>query len=108
MGFKVIIAHIERYHYLSLSDMEMIKRTGALIQVNTSSILGLDKAVKAKNVLKMMKLGLVDLVSSDCHNLEVRSPNMMTCYTFLKKYIDLDVLDQIFKENPKKIVDAIS
>ena len=108
MGFKVIIAHIERYHYLSLSDMEMIKRTGTLIQVNTSSILGLDKAVKAKNVLKMMKLGLVDLVSSDCHNLEVRSPNMMTCYQFLKKHMDLDVLDRIFKENPKPIVDAIS
>ena len=108
MGFKVIIAHIERYAYLSLSDMEMIRRTGALIQVNTTSILGLDKAVKAKHVIKMIKLGLVDLISSDCHNLEARCPNMMTCYTFLKKHVEEDVLIKIFNENPKQIIDAIS
>lgn len=108
MGFIPIIAHVERYPYVSLRDIEMIRKTGALIQVNTTSVLGLDKAVKAKQVLKMFKLGLVDLVSSDCHNLELRSPNLSTCYKVLQKHVDQAMLDVIFKDNPKKIIDVIS
>lgn len=108
MGFIPIVAHIERYPYLKYEDYQQIKSTGALIQVNTTSILGLDKAVKSKNVIKMIKEGLVDVIATDAHNLDVRKPNLKTCYTFLKKHVNSDVLDQIFFENPKKIMDAMS
>ena len=108
MGFIPIIAHIERYNYLTLSDIELIKKTGALIQVNTTSVLGLDKSVQVRKVMKLFTAGLVDLVASDCHNLDLRSPNLRICYTALQKHVDQAMLDVIFKDNPKKIIDVIS
>ena len=108
MGFIPIVAHIERYPYLKHTDYELIKKTGALIQVNTTSVLGQDKAVKHKKVLKLIKEGLVDIIASDCHNLELRKPNLLTCYEYLKKHIDEERLQAIFVTNPKKIIDAMS
>lgn len=108
MGFIPIVAHIERYPYLKTSDYELIKNTGALIQVNSTSILGFDKAVKPKYVIKMIKEGYVDIIASDCHNLDVRKPNLMTCYRFLKKHVDENRLKALFETNPMKIIDAMS
>jgi protein-tyrosine phosphatase len=108
MGFIPIVAHIERYDYLSFSDYIQIKNTGALIQVNTTSFLGLDKQVKPKLPLKMIKEGLVDLISSDTHNLDIRKPNLKICYDFLAKHVSEDMLTKIFIENPNHILRAIS
>src|SRR5690554_1489823 len=36
MGYQVIVAHVERYQYLSIEDVMRIKATGALIQTNAS------------------------------------------------------------------------
>ena len=108
MGFIPIVAHVERYPYLNFSDYVRIKQTGALIQVNSTSLLGTDKKVKPKLPLKMIKEGLVDLIASDTHNLDERKPNLKTCYHVLSKHFEKDVLDKIFIENPKQITSALS
>lgn len=107
MGFKPILAHVERYDYLSLEDIAAIKEH-ALIQVNTSSILGFDKAVKQKYVLKLIKYGLVDIISTDAHNLDKRIPNMQACYDYLKKYLDESIMHKLFFENVKPILETMS
>jgi len=108
MGFIPIVAHMERYPYVKLSDYIAVKRTGALIQVNTTSILGKDKTIKSKQMIKLIKEGYVDLIASDTHNLDKRPPNLMDCYTYLKKHIDTETLDKLFFENTKPIIDAMS
>lgn len=108
MGYIPIVAHIERYPYLSQNDYQLIKKTGAFIQVNSTSILGLDKSVKPKNIIKMIKEGYIDIIASDCHNLDLRKPNLLTCYNHLKKYCDEEVLKALFMTNPRKIIDAMS
>ena len=40
LGFKVIIAHIERYSYLNVDDIKQLKSKNVLIQVNADTILG--------------------------------------------------------------------
>ena len=107
MGFIPIVAHVERYPYLSIDDIVAIKKYG-LIQVNTSSILGFDNVVKPKYVLKLLKLGLVDIIASDAHNLDKRIPNLKTCYDFLSKHLEKDVLDKIFIDNVKPIIETMS
>lgn len=107
MGFIPIVAHVERYPYLSIDDIIAIKKYG-LIQVNTSSILGFDNVVKPKYVLKLLKLGLVDIIASDAHNLDKRIPNLKTCYDFLSKHLEKDVLDKIFIDNVKPIIETMS
>ena len=76
-GFTPIIAHIERYFYLEMDDVVRMKSYGALIQVNSGAILGLDPKQYNKQAKRYMKSGLVDIVASDCHNMENRKPNLM-------------------------------
>nr|WP_231857066.1 CpsB/CapC family capsule biosynthesis tyrosine phosphatase [Paracholeplasma brassicae] len=42
LKIRPIVAHVERYGYLKKKDYTEIKKTGGLIQVNSSAILGLD------------------------------------------------------------------
>ena len=107
MGLIPIVAHVERYPYLSIDDIIAIKRYG-LLQANTSSILGFDNLVKPKYVLRLLKLGLIDIIASDAHNLDKRIPNLKTCYDFLSKHLEKDVLDKIFIDNVKPIIETMS
>ena len=105
MGFIPIIAHVERYEYLTLEDYYKIKATGAKLQMNTTSILGLDKKLKKGVVQKLLKEQLIDFVSTDTHNMDVRLPNMKLTYEHLLKNHDKSYLDQIFGENARKIIE---
>ena|SRR5690554_2052699 len=76
-GFIPIIAHIERYSYLEPLDVHQLKSYGAIIQVNSGAVLGIDRKPYCKLAKKYLKLGLVDIIASDCHNMENRKPNLM-------------------------------
>ncbi len=75
-GFTPIIAHIERYLYLEMEEVVLMKSYGAQIQINSGAILGLDGKVIRKQALKYLKMGLVDYIASDCHNMDKRKPNL--------------------------------
>lgn len=108
MGWIPIVAHVERYPYLKKDDYIRIKKTGALLQTNTTSILGYDhKSVKKGIVTYLLKNKLVDIVSTDSHNLDIRKPNMKDAYESLIKHHDEDYLNQIFETNAKKIIESI-
>ncbi|MDD3170805.1 MAG: hypothetical protein PHO86_00625, partial [Bacilli bacterium] len=40
--YQPIVAHIERYEYVKITDIQEIRKNGGLIQVNSSSIVGKD------------------------------------------------------------------
>ena len=103
-GFQPIVAHIERYDYLSFEDMAQIKRAGALLQVNTNSILGLDPKVNKAIIHKLLKYELIDMVASDAHNTSKREPNLRECYDFLKKQIDPNYLEKMFNKNQQNFI----
>ncbi len=95
-GYQVIIAHVERYPYLETEDYYKIKRTGALLQMNASSILGLDKYANKRVVKYLIKNHLIDIVSSDCHSMDRRPPRLKDAYDKLQRYYketkELDIL----------------
>jgi len=107
-GYIPIVAHIERYFYKEL-DIEFIKyliELGCVIQINTTSILGLGNHEHHKNALKLIEKQLVHVIASDTHRSQgARCPNMKECYEYLykcgyeKKYIEL-----LMYENPNRIV----
>ncbi|MBR6071768.1 MAG: hypothetical protein IKP77_02915 [Acholeplasmatales bacterium] len=78
-GYLPIVAHIERYPYLSLKDYDEIKKNGALIQVNSKSF---ERKIYNKRLKYLMKKNLVDFISSDCHN-EKRNCD----FEFTKRFI---------------------
>ena len=81
-GYTPIVAHIERYTYLTKDDYFLIKESGGLIQVNSGSIL-------FKGYLKILKFlfknDLVDFVASDCHDLAYRSVDFVPVKNFIRK-----------------------
>lgn len=68
LGYVPIIAHSERYPYIdSLKDYEIMRKMGALIQVNASSVVGISGKTMQKMAFKLIKNELVDFIASDIH-----------------------------------------
>jgi len=71
--YKVIIAHIERYKWMDINTIKYLKDEGAIIQVNSNSIIGANGIKNKLLVNKLIKLGLVDIIASDTHSFRVSS-----------------------------------
>jgi protein-tyrosine phosphatase len=108
-GFSPILAHPER----SLTREEDYKRierladSGILIQVNAGSLLGgFGKKVR-KSAERLLEKELVDLVSSDAHDLNAR-PITLLAEAYKKIVTDLgeEKAQELFEENPQKILQA--
>lgn len=99
MGYIPVIAHIERYVYLSLKSLVELKKIGALIQVNASSITGESGRAFRKKTLATIKSGLVDFVATDAHF--GRTSNLLKAYKIIKRKFGETVANDLFNENAK-------
>jgi tyrosine-protein phosphatase YwqE len=68
-GYKPILAHPERYQYMSMQKAEDLKGRGVFLQVNIPSIVGFYGKPVERMAVKLIEAGLIDLVGSDCHSL---------------------------------------
>ena len=67
-GYKLIIAHVERYEWITIDKVRDMTAEGALIQVNSGSIVGQTTSHEKHFVKKLLKQNLVDIVASDVHS----------------------------------------
>ena len=67
-GYEVIIAHVERYEWMTYDKVVALRNEGALIQINSNSYLGMTTWKEKRFVKKLLKNGLVDYVASDTHS----------------------------------------
>ena len=96
-GYKPIIAHIERYEYLSLDDVEELFFNGALIQINADSILhGSHYHSVAK---KYLKKGFVHFIANDIHS--GRQYIMQKAYKTVRSKYGEEFAGKLFNENAK-------
>ena len=102
LGYIPIIAHVERFPYITIQDVIEIKELGGLIQVNAGAIFCKDFRIDRKTVKKLFKMGLVDFVASDIHS--NRENEMLKAYTYVKKKYGIDYADQVFTTNAQKII----
>lgn len=95
-GYKPIVAHIERYSYLTFDDYDEIKSSGGYIQVNSRSFE--NKAYK--KILKyLLKNKMIDYISSDCHNQRRDISFDYAKKLIMKKYNDQ--YDKLFNSIPE-------
>lgn len=67
-GYKPILAHPERYNYMTIEEMANLRAWGCNIQLNTISLTGYyGKSVKHK-AESMVDADIVDFISSDMHH----------------------------------------
>jgi protein-tyrosine phosphatase len=97
MGYIPVIAHVERYEYLSIDDVVYIKDNGGLIQINASSFF--ENKYK-KKAIDYIKYGLADFVSSDAHF--NRAVYLAKAYDFVCKKFNKKIADILFKLNAEK------
>ncbi|MGD9909575.1 MAG: tyrosine-protein phosphatase [Candidatus Izemoplasmatales bacterium] len=95
LGYTPIIAHIERYSYIkNFKDYELIKRMGAYIQVNASSVTGSSGSQYKKLAFKLIKAGLVDFIASDIHTF--RKNELSQAYELVSKKFGIDKANYLF------------
>lgn len=67
-GYKPVLAHPERYLYMSAADLQMLKKQGCQFQMNVSSL----ASIYGKRVMHLacglLKEGMYDFIGSDFHN----------------------------------------
>lgn len=96
-GYKLVLAHPERYQYLvtNFEKVEDLRDRGVLFQINIPSILGVYSKPIQKLAIRLIEKGWVDFLGSDCHN-----QNQMDALkeTFKNKYfkmaLDLPLLNR--------------
>lgn len=67
-GYKVIVAHAERYAWITLNTVRSMCANGALIQINADSLFGKNGFKTKLFCKKLIKEQLIDLVASDVHS----------------------------------------
>lgn len=67
-GHKPILAHPERYPYLSIDELEMIRSWGCRLQLNTISLTGYYGDSTRKKAEALVDEGMIDFISSDMHH----------------------------------------
>lgn len=66
-GYFPILAHPERYRYMSEKDYESLKERNVVFQVNMMSLVGMYGETARKKAEWLLKKGMVDLTGSDVH-----------------------------------------
>lgn len=71
MGYIPILAHPERYLYLSPDDYRELRSMGVLMQMNMFSLTGLYGEPVRERALYLLGEGVYSIWGSDCHRLAV-------------------------------------
>lgn len=98
-----IIAHPERYEYITIEKIKQYINMGALIQINKDSLFGY-YGKKAKKIVKhLLKNKLVQFVGSDVHRIDDVSSNLKLQKKIIK-YTSMNYYNLITHENALKVL----
>lgn len=104
LGFDVIVAHVERYDYLTIDDIYELKELGAYLQVNSNSIINKRNKERYKKIRNLLKNNLIDFVATDCHNITSRPPNLKDAYLELQKLVSKTKANDLVFRNAYEIL----
>ena len=66
-GYRPLIAHPERYHYMDLDDYRQLVNMGCRLQMNLPSIVGFYGEYARARAVAILNKGWYSMVGSDCH-----------------------------------------
>lgn len=70
-GYHPVLAHPERYRYMTEKDYKRLKDDGVLFQANYLSLIGAYGNTARKKLDWLLKKGYIDMMGSDLHRLSV-------------------------------------
>ncbi len=107
---KVVLAHAERYDFIR-KDAGAAQRwvdAGAIIQVNTGSLVGAYGPAEQACAWHLLSRGLVKIVASDAHNTTTRLPRWAEALRLITSRLGAAVARAVCVENPRRIIDGES
>lgn len=105
-GFRVLLAHVERFPYLE-GDPAMLGRLHAMgvrFQVNLGSLSGAHGRMQQKAAQRMLKGGLVSVLAGDCHRAADVERNVVEGLAAARKLVDEAVLRRLCIDGPSAIL----
>ena len=106
VGVVPILAHVERYEcfYEDKDRVPELWENGVYFQANASGVMG-DHGNREKKLLKqLLKKGYVQLIATDAHDTDGRSPLLSECVAYVRKKYGEDIAQACFRSNPEKIL----
>lgn len=107
-GVTPIIAHPERNYRVTrdLQHAQNMINSGAMLQVNSGSLLGSYGKKIRKTAVKMLEREMIFAVASDAHDTSNRSTNMSAGRRLIVKLTDEDTADRLTLNNPEYVLGA--
>ena len=100
-----VIAHVERYRYMTEYDVSKMIELGCLIQGNALSLIGKYGREAEENLKKYLKMNLIHVLASDAHNTKAFK-ELKDIKKVVKKIVkNDDMVEDLFKLNPKKMIE---
>ena len=105
-GFCPLLAHAERYPCLvgKLDWVGAFIRDGGAVQVNASSAVGGWGKTAKVQWKKLVRGGLVHIISSDGHNLTSRQPKISVCLPLLNRWCKPETVQALTWENAWRVI----
>lgn len=109
MGYRIIIAHPERYPSVQ-ANFEILKTwrdLGCAFQVNRTSLLEMDQPLTCATAIRMMDEGFIDVIATDAHH---ESGNRIICLSDIYKKVvnqyDQKIADLWLIHNPQALIEG--
>lgn len=105
-GYLPIVAHVERYDCCSgnWKNVLRVAETGAVLQVNASSLLAGPFSAAGRTAKKMISHGLAHIVASDAHDTALRPPVLSKVYHAILAKWGVSCADALLKVNPERVL----
>lgn len=103
-GFKIILAHIERYRIFREQPQKLGKliEQGMFAQVTSKYLM---EHKTRKMGLNWIKTGWIHIIASDAHDLTYRPPLMKQAYELVEKRFGECAAIWLFNENPRAVLE---
>jgi protein-tyrosine phosphatase len=106
-GFKVLLAHVERFAYVADDDalVDRLVDAGHLVQVNLGSLAGAYNRQQQKAALRLLKRGVVAVLAGDCHRDSDVADNIVAGTKAALKVMQPARLERLTVTAPRAILD---
>lgn len=107
-GLKPIIAHPERNSAIIRNPKMLVNLldTNVYVQITADSIAGIFGREIQKCSIYLLQNALVDLIASDAHSSDHRSPNLSGGLKWAEKIIGKEKAQQMVRKNPEAIING--
>ncbi|MGI6109641.1 MAG: CpsB/CapC family capsule biosynthesis tyrosine phosphatase [Eubacteriaceae bacterium] len=106
MGFRPILAHIDRYpaFYKNIEYTRKLKDMGIVIQMNSGAVTSAGSKTLQRFVAHALDECLVDLMSSDTHGINHRRPQLKAGADYIEKKYSRTYADKLYRLTAVRIL----